>query len=230
MLTRRAQTDRGIGGISLVLSGVLFLTKSVLEWAAGDPPSTGPEILAWRSSHEVALAWSDELLFVATVLLIPAVIVLYRCLKGPEGIWAAFGCGVLAAVIPVNFALLIVHGRLAFPVYGIIIDDPVVAAFVVSLYYGGMHAVSLLLAGAAIMLGLTMRRGVFGPGVGAVGVAAGAAQIIAAYPWLVSPTLVLACQVLLAVWFVLCGSRLAFYPRRPVSRGSMPPGRGWPGR
>jgi hypothetical protein len=224
MHAKRALTDRRLGGISLVLSGALFLTKSILDLIAGDPPSTGPEILAWRSAHEVALAWTDEVLFAATVLLVPAVIALYRSLKGPDRPWVAFGCGVFAAVIPVNFALLIVHGRLAFPVYGIGIDDPAVAALVVSLYYGGMHAVSLLLAGAAVMLGLTMRRGMFGSGVGAVGVAAGASQIVVAYPWLVSPILVVLCQALLAAWFVLCGLRLAWYPRRPV------PGREAPSR
>ncbi|XAS65450.1 hypothetical protein ACOM2C_01140 [Pseudarthrobacter sp. So.54] len=117
----------------------MFLTKSALEFIAGDPPATGPEILAWRSSHEVALAWTDETFFAATVLLVPAVIALYRSLKGPDRPWAAFGCGVYAAFIPVNFALLIVHGRLAFPISGIGIDDPAAAALVVSLYYGGMH-------------------------------------------------------------------------------------------
>ncbi len=109
-----------------------------------------------------------------------------------------------------------VHGRLAFPVYGITLDGPATAALVVSLYYGGMHAVNLLLAGTAITLGLSMRRGIFGAAVGAVGVVAGAAQIVVAYPWLVSPILVLILQALLAAWFVLVGLRLAWFPRRPT--------------
>ena len=64
------------------------------------------------------------------------------------------------------------------------------------------------------MLGLSMRRGIFGAAVGAVGVVAGAAQIVVAYPWLVSPILVFILQALLAVWFVLVGLRLAWFPRR----------------
>lgn len=222
MHANRALTDRRFGGISLVLGGALFLTKSVFEFIGGDPPSTGPEIQAWRSAHELALAWADETFFAATVLLIPAVIALYRSLKGPDRPWVDFGCGVFAAVIPVNVVLLIVHGRLVFPVYGIGLDDPAVAALVVSLYSGGTHAVSLLLAGAAVMLGLSMRRNVFGSGVGAVGVMAGAAQIVVAYPWLVSPAMVLICQALLAAWFILCGLKLAWYPWRPVP-GREPP-------
>ncbi|WP_454698259.1 hypothetical protein [Arthrobacter humicola] len=224
MQAKRALTDRRFGGIALVLSGAMFLTKSILESIAGDPPSTGPEIQAWRSSHELALAWADETFFAATVLLVPTVIALYRSLKGPDRPWVDFGCGVFAIVIPVNVVLLIVHGRLVFPVFGIGLNEPAIAALVVSLYSGGTHAISLLLAGAAVILGLAMRRSVFGPGVGALGVIAGAAQIVVAYPWLVSPVVVLICQALLAAWFILSGSRLAWYPWRPV------PGRESPSR
>jgi hypothetical protein len=216
MSDKRALTDRRFGGIALVLAGAMFLTTSFLESIAGDPPSTGPDIQAWRSSHELTLAWAVETFFAATVLMVPAVIALYRSLKGPDRPWVDFGCGILAAVIPVNVVLLVVHGRLVFPVFGIGLDDPAAAALVVSLYSGGTHAVSLLLAGAAVMLGLAMRRGVFGPGVGTVGVIAGLAQIVVAYPWLVSPAIVLICQALLAAWLILCGLRLAGYPSRPV--------------
>ena len=207
---------RRLGGISFILSGTLYLIKSILDLVVGDPPSTGPEILEWQSSHELALAWTSEVLFAAAVFLVPAVIALYRSLGGADRPWVGFGCGVFAAIIPTVFAVLMVHGRLAFPVYGITLDGPATAALVVSLYYGGMHAVNLLLAGTAITLGLSMRRGIFGAAVGAVGVVAGAAQIIVAYPWLVYPILVLILQALLAAWFVLVGLRLAWFPRRPT--------------
>jgi hypothetical protein len=90
----------------------------------------------------------------------------------------------------------------------------------VSLYYGGMHAVNLLLAGTAIMLGLAMTRGIFGAAVGAIGVVAGAAQIVVAYPWLVAPILVFMLQALLAAWLILVGLRLARFPRRPTPAAS----------
>ncbi|MEO5321065.1 hypothetical protein PV761_21060 [Arthrobacter sp. CC3] len=216
MHDKRALTDHRFGGFSLLLAGAMFLAKSILESIAGDPSSTGQEIQVWRSSHELTLVWVDETFLAATVLLVPAVIALYRGLRGPDRPWVDFGRGVFAAVIPVNVVLLIVHGRLVFPVFGIGLDDPAVAALVVSLYAGGTHAVSLLLAGAAIMLSLAMRRTVFGPRAGVVGVIAGAAQLVVAYPWLISPAIVLICQALLAAWFILCGGRLAWHPSRPV--------------
>jgi hypothetical protein len=208
-----------LGGIAFVLSGALYLIKSVLDFLVGDPPSTGPDILVWRSSHEVALAWTSEVLFFATVLLIPGVIALYRALDGSNRAWVAFGCGTLAAIIPTLFTVLVVHGRLAFPIYGITIDDPATAAQVVSLYYGGLHAVSLLLACACVILGFAMRGGTFGPMVGIVGIAAGAAQVAVAYPWLVAPGVILILQSVFAAWLLLIGWRLAWTPRTPAVAG-----------
>lgn len=213
---REVWSQAKLGGIAFLMSGALYLTKSVLDFVVGDPPSTRSEILVWRSSHEVSLAWTNEVLFAATVLLIPAVIALYRALEGSSRAWVGAGCGTIAAIIPTLFAVLMVHGRLAFPIYGITIDDPATAQLVVSLYYGGMHAVSLLLAGACVVLGLAMRRGMFGPVIGIVGVAAGAAQVAVAYPWLIAPGFILMLQSVLALWFLLIGWRLAWPPHAPV--------------
>jgi hypothetical protein len=44
------------GGISLIISGVLVFLKSLLNLMAGSPPSSGAEILAWRTSEELPLA------------------------------------------------------------------------------------------------------------------------------------------------------------------------------
>jgi hypothetical protein len=208
-----------LGGIAFLLCGVLYLTKAVLDFQVGDPPSTGTAILVWRSSHEVGLAWTDEVLFAATVLLIPGVIALYRALDGANRAWVGFGCGTMAATIPTLFAVLVVHGRLAFPVYEITVDDPVTAKLLVSLYYGGMHAVSLLLAGACIVLGLAMRGRMFGPAVGMVGVAAGIAQLAVAYPWLVAPGIILILQAVLAAWLLLTGWKLTWSPRTTSAAG-----------
>ena len=74
MAGARISPARRLGGISFMLSGMLYLIKSILDLIVGDPPSTGPEILEWRSSHELALACTSEVLFAAAVLLVPAVI------------------------------------------------------------------------------------------------------------------------------------------------------------
>lgn len=41
----RISPARRLGGTSFILSGTLYLIKSILDLVVGDPPSTGPEIL-----------------------------------------------------------------------------------------------------------------------------------------------------------------------------------------
>lgn len=48
----------GAGG--LISSGVLFMARAVLDFAAGSPPSNGLDILAWSSSHRTILAFGNE--------------------------------------------------------------------------------------------------------------------------------------------------------------------------
>jgi hypothetical protein len=55
--------------------------------------------------------------------------------------------------------MLIIHGRLVYPIYGMRVDTPEAAALVVMVFYGGLHAIYLLLALAIIILSLAMKRG-----------------------------------------------------------------------
>ncbi|MFJ8579323.1 hypothetical protein [Micromonospora sp. NPDC093277] len=194
-------------------SGTLFLVKSVLDLIVGDPPSDAAQLLAWLASHRLSLALTNETLVFAALLLIPAVLALYRSLDGSHRPWAAFSCALLAAAVPIIVALAIIHGRLMYPVYGIDVNDPATVALVVSLYYGGAHEVALQLGVALIMLGLAMRRGTFGRTAPAFGVAAGALQIAGAYPWLTGSLLTSITQAMFAAWLVFVGTRLTRFPR-----------------
>ena len=127
-------------------------SRSGVGLAVGVPASTGAQLLAWKTSHQLPLALANELLFFAAVLLIRAVLALYRSLNGSERPWVGFGCGVLAMLIPIILVLGTIHGRLMYPVYGINLDDPATVALVVSLCSGGAHMVSLLLAGVSWLL------------------------------------------------------------------------------
>jgi hypothetical protein len=201
-------------------SGALFLIKSVLDLVVGDPPSKDAQLLTWLTSHQLPLALTNEILFFAALLLIPAVLALYRNLDGSDEPWVAFGGGVLAMAIPIMLVLAIVHGRLTYPVYGITLDDSATVALIVSLYYGGAHEVTLLLGVALIIIGLTMRRGTLGRPTAAFGVAAGAFQIAGAYPWLIGPLLASITQAMFAAWLVLIGLRLTRSPRTVTSPAS----------
>jgi hypothetical protein len=185
---------------ALMVSGALFLVKSVLDLVVGDPPRTAAELLAWKATHQVSLAWANEVLVFAAVLLIPGVLALYRSLGGQGRPWAGFGCGIMAATVPALLTVAMVQGRLVYPVYDLNITDPADLALVVTLCVGGAHEVSVLLAGALIILGVVMGRSVlFGTAVGALGVTAGVAQLAGSYPWLIGPSLAWITQALCRV-------------------------------
>src|SRR5881628_3557078 len=181
------------GGVAFIVSGLLFLSRAVLELMAGPPPSSGVEILAWVESGKLALSFVSEVLFFAAMALVPAVIALYHSLASAHRVKAATGCGIIAAAIPVIAMLLIVHGRLVYPVYGIHVTSPAVAENVVAVFYGGMHAVGLMLGIATVVLSVAMMRSVYGKGTAYLGFATGVFDVIGAYPDAIGPMLTLVC-------------------------------------
>ena len=196
------------GGGALAASGILFVVLAFLDFRAGPPPSNGAEILLWRDSQTLVLDFVSECLFVATVLLVPGTVAVYQSLVDIDGTKAATGCGIIAATIPVMAMMLIVHGRLVYPIYGMRVGTPEAAALVVMVFYGGLHAIYLLLAVATIVLSLAMRRGAYAKWIAYFGFATGALDIIGSYPWAIGPILTLVCELSFGGWFVAVGSQL----------------------
>jgi hypothetical protein len=196
------------GGGALVASGILFVVVALLDFRAGPPPSNGAEILLWRDSQARVLDFVSESLFFATVLLVPGTVALYQSLVDVDKTKAATGCGIVAATIPVMAVMLVVHGRLVYPIYGMRVDTPDAAALVVMVFYGGFHAVYLLLAVATIVLSLAMKRGAYTEWIAYFGFATAALDIIGSYPWAIGPVLTLFCELSFAGWFLAVGSQL----------------------
>ncbi|HWR26431.1 MAG TPA: hypothetical protein VN316_00995 [candidate division Zixibacteria bacterium] len=197
-----------LGGISFIISGILFLVKYLLDLMAGPPPSNGAEILTWMATGKLPLEIANEVLFFAVMFLVPAVIALYYSLASIDRTKAAVGCGIIAVVIPIILVLDIVQGRLIYPVYNISVNTPAVAELVVAIYYGGLHAISELLGFATIVLSLAMKHGVYGRNIAYLGIATGVFDIIGSYPWIIGPILVLVSQILFAAWFLAVGWKL----------------------
>jgi hypothetical protein len=196
------------GGAALVASGILFVVLAFLDFRAGPPPSNGAEILLWRDSQALVLDFVSEFLFFATVLLVPGTIALYQSLVEVDRIKAATGCGIIAVTIPVMAVMLVFHGRLVYPIYGMRVDTPDTAALVIMVFYGGLHAIYLLLAFATIILSSAMRRGAYATGIAYLGFATAALDMIGSYPWAIGPVLTLVCELSFAGWFVAVGSQL----------------------
>jgi len=196
------------GGGALVASGALFAVLAFLDFQTGPPPSNGAEILLWRDAQTLVLDFVSESFFFATVLLVPGTIALYQSLATVDRTKAAAGCGIIAATIPVMAVMLVFHGRLVYPIYGMRVDTPEAAALVVMVFHGGLHAIYLLLAVATIVLSLAMRRGAYAKGIAYLGFATAALDIVGSYPWAIGPVLTLVCELSFAGWFVAVGSQL----------------------
>jgi hypothetical protein len=182
--------------------------QAFLDFRAGPPPSNRTEILLWRDSQVLVLDFVSEVLFFATVLLVPGTVALYQSLVDVDRTKAAMGCGIIAATIPVMAVMLIIHGRLVYPIYGMRVDTPEAAAFVVMVFYGGLHAIYLLLAVATIVLSLAMKHGAYTKWIAYFGFAAAVLDAIGSYPWAIGPVLTLVCELSFGGWFVAVGSQL----------------------
>jgi hypothetical protein len=88
------------------------------------------------------------------------------------------------------------------------VDTPDAAALVVMVFYGGLHAIYLLLAVATIVLSLAMKRGAYAKWIAYLGFATAALDIVGSYPWAIEPVLTLVCELSFAGWFVAVGSQL----------------------
>jgi hypothetical protein len=152
---------------------------------------------------------TNEILIIASLLLVPGLIGLYASLVGFDRRKAATGCGIVAVLIPVIVALACVHGRFVYPVYGIDLNEPSVMQLVAAIYYGGQHAVVLLFGPATILLSLAMRNTPYGKPVVFLGLTTGIVDLVGAYPWVIGPTLTFVSELLFALWFVAAGVRLA---------------------
>ncbi|WP_379135247.1 hypothetical protein [Paenibacillus sp. sgz500958] len=195
------------GGITLILSAILFLTQSLFLLPMPIPPLADADLMTWLTKWKTNIAMADELLFFATVLLIPSIVALYRILVKVDRIKAIFGCGLLAVVIPVNIVLDIILGRLVYPVFDIELSSDIYK-LVISLYYGGMHMVAIIFTAATLILCFAIRRSGLGKPVAYLGFVVGILDLVGAFPWLISATMVFVCQLFFCAWFVLLGIRM----------------------
>lgn len=193
------------GGAGLIAFAVLYLARELLDFMAGPPPATGADLLAWLTAHEWILASQAEILFFALMCLIPAVPALYGRFHRTSPACAALGSGTIAVAAGVLAVLDIVHGRFAFPVYGLRIDTPNVARFAVATFYGGLHSVQLMLGFAIAMLTVAMRPLEYGARIRWGGIAAAVAAVLNGYPWVIGPSASLALQTGVAAWWVAVG-------------------------
>jgi len=195
------------GGIALIVSGILFLAQSLFLLPVPGLPLADSDLLSWLQDWKLHFAVADELLFFATLGVIPSVIVLYRLLAKTAQAQTLLACGIMAIILPVNMVIVVILGRLVYPVYGIELAAESYR-LLLSLYYGGVHTVALLWSAAVILICFAIRKSPLGKTAAYFGFAAGILQLVGAYPWLFDNVTIFVSQLMLCVWFVMLGIRM----------------------
>lgn len=195
------------GGICCILSGVLFLGQQLFVLPVPQPPASDEALLAWLAAWKLQLSMADELLFFAALLLIPGVAALYRVLAATDRIKALLGCGLWVVTIPLYMMMVVILGRLVYPVFGMELS-PESYRLVLSLYYGGQHTISLLWGIAILALSFAILRSAIGKPAACLGFVAGLTALAGSYPWLMGNGAVFGIQLVFSAWLVLLGIRM----------------------
>ena len=115
------------------------------------------------------------------------------------------GSALLFAACIVCFVLGIVQGRFVYPIHGISLTRPEDAELLASLYFGGYHLVSLVLAVAATLWSLAMLKAAKWTVLGYFGFVVAVGSVLSSYPDIVGPILVFVLETALAFWWVAIG-------------------------
>jgi hypothetical protein len=100
--------------------------------------------------------------------------------------------------------LVVVGGRLVYPVFGISLSDDAIA-LVVSLFFGGLHSVLLFMGVGLIAAGFALRQENAGRRLPIASFGAGALQVLGAYPWLTPAWVNVTTAAALFAWMLAAG-------------------------
>jgi hypothetical protein len=193
-----------LGGGTFIVAGVLLLAANLLVDLLPTPPTAQGDFSRWITANSLRIALANELLFFATILLVPSFVVLAKLLGARSRVSAFAGLSIVAMALPLLAVLNVIEGRLVYPVYGLALSaDAFKLTF--GLFYGGLHAVLLMFGAALLLFGFALRGTVFNKTVVPISCLTGLLQIAGAYPWLTSVALNVFVSISLSLWMVLIG-------------------------
>lgn len=197
MRPRAARAHGLLTAAGALLAGGALLLLSLLPGV----PSEAAELTAWVDSGRSLLSWSDELVFFAVVCWGAGARGLFGGRRTERSVRIDIGMTALAVANVALVVLLLVVGRLVYPVFGIHLS-PEVLALLISSTFGALHLALLGFAVAAPALSWTTRSGLTGR---VVGIAAAAVFLVGSFPWLTPNWWNALVAVLLAGWGVFLG-------------------------
>jgi len=195
------------GGIALLFSSLLMLGRSIFFIFIPAPPANGESVLNWVADAHFLLAMSNELLFFAIFAMLPASCALFILFKEQNMTKAVLGCGIILISVPIVSLLNIIHGRLVYPIFGVLPSEESVR-YSISVFYGGMHAVNLMHAIALVILGSAMQDQRWGTRYLALSVIVAISEIAGAYPWIIGRLFDGITQVIYVFWLAIIGIKV----------------------
>jgi hypothetical protein len=195
---------RAFGGWALIVGGVLLFGAQVAIALLPAPSAAPAELARWVHEYASRLSMSDELLFFAVVCLTPGVVVLFGTTRFRRPVSSLLGCCSLLLAMTLLGVVVVVGGRLVYPVLGISLSNDAIA-LVVSLFFGGLHSVLLFIGVGLVAAGFALRQGNAWRWLPFAGFIAGAVQLLAAYPWLTPAWVNVSAAAALLAWMVTAG-------------------------
>jgi hypothetical protein len=193
-----------MGGWALMLGGILLYVAQVVLALVPAPPAEAEALSQWVATNGTPLSVVDELLAFATVCLAPATVVLVRAARPRHPFSALAGGSTLALALVVVVALVLIDGRLVYPVFGIALS-PEVIALLVSTFFGGSHTLLLLLGAALLCFAACARGTEISRWVIIATAIAGALQIAGSFPWITPPWWSILVATALVAWMLASG-------------------------
>lgn len=190
-------------GAALTAAAVLLL--ALLPRA----PSEAEALVGWVSESRSLLVWSDELLFFAVVCFGAGARGAFRSGRTRRSIRINVGLEAFGVALVSLLVLLLVVGRLVYPVFGIELSAEVVA-LLVSAAFGSLHLALLGFAVAAVALTWSAGNGRGGWLVSIVGIVMGAVFAAGSFPWLTPMWWNVLVAIALAVWGAMIGLVVPF--------------------
>jgi hypothetical protein len=207
--TERIQrgAERVFGGWALIIGGVLLFGAQSLLALLPVPPAAVFGLARWVHEYAFPLSMTDELLFFAIVCLTPGVVALFRTTRLRRPVSSLLGCSSLLLAMALLAVLVVVGGRLVYPVFGISLSDDAIG-LVVSLFFGGLHSVLLFMGVGLVAAGLAFRQENAWRWLPIASFGAGALQVLGAYPWLTPAWVNVTTAAVLFAWTLAAGSWL----------------------
>ncbi len=201
-------------GISLIIAGVLFIIGLLAFSVLGSAATTGKELLQSLSGKDLFFRVAIGSFALATALFIPGILGLYLALKELGKTYALIAS--VTALVATAVSLTSIFVFYAAPTlssdYYAATADAQKAAYIatadllLSVVNASFIVTGLLFAAATILISILMLRGVFGKGVGYLGLIAGLVGIPGSLPAVA--IIFLISTILFAVWFIAVGWKL----------------------